>query len=683
MAEHVTVVGGGLAGISAALRLADAGRTVTLLEARPRLGGAAFSFRRGELSVDNGQHVFLRCCEAYRWLLDRIGATELVTLQDHLDIPVLRADGRQTRLHRSPHLPAPLHLSSALATYSLLTPLDRARAARGALALRRLDPSAAPDAESLGTFLRRHGQNSATIGALWGIVATATLNKHPDDASLALAAKVFRTGLLDRADAADVGYAHVPLGEVHSRAASAALAAAGVEVCLRHRVVEVEPTGALRVASPGGTHRSTADVVVLAMPHAETFRAAPSLAEGPLAGAAGLGASPIVNVHVVYDRTVTDLAFAAAVDSPVQWLFDRTQSSGVARVHQRRAVPGDHHVRRGRHGRGAQPQRPRPLPCRTRPAAAPGAACRGAGQLRDARTPRDLRPGARVHRAASGPRRRARGAPPRRCMDRHGLAGHHGKRGPQRNSRCRDRAPHPLRGTTEIRRMTTVQPDALTRGRDLVEPALRAAVDRLTDPVMRTVAGYHFGWLDTDGRPVPGGSGGKAIRPTLAVLGAEAVGAEARVAVPGAVAVELVHNFSLLHDDIMDQDIERRHRPTGWIVFGSGPAILAGNAMLTAAVQELTAAGADRRALPVLLDAVQDLIRGQSEDLALERAERRRPRSGHAHGGRQDRGAAGLCRLDRGRERRRRRRRGRAPGRVRPRARAGLPAHRRRPRHRR
>ena len=168
--------------------------------------------------------------------------------------------------------------------------------------------------------------------------------------------------------------------------------------------------------------------------------------------------------------------------------------------------------------------------------------------------------------------------------------------------------------------MTTVQPDALTRGRELVEPALRAAVDRLTDPVMRTVAGYHLGWLDTDGRPITGGSGGgKAIRPTLAMLGAEAVGAEARLAVPGAVAVELVHNFSLLHDDIMDQDIERRHRPTGWVVFGSGPAILAGNAMLTAAVQELTATDVDRRALPVLLTAVQELIRGQSEDLALER----------------------------------------------------------------
>jgi geranylgeranyl diphosphate synthase, type I len=169
--------------------------------------------------------------------------------------------------------------------------------------------------------------------------------------------------------------------------------------------------------------------------------------------------------------------------------------------------------------------------------------------------------------------------------------------------------------------MTTLRPSVLTRGRELVEPALRAAIDRFEDPVVRTVAGYHFGWLDAEGNPVPSASSGKAIRPTLAVLSAEAVGAEARVGVPGAVAVELVHNFSLLHDDIMDHDVERRHRPTAWVVFGSGAAILAGNAMLTAAVQELTAAGpGGQRALTHLLTAVQELIKGQSEDLALEGA---------------------------------------------------------------
>lgn len=161
-------------------------------------------------------------------------------------------------------------------------------------------------------------------------------------------------------------------------------------------------------------------------------------------------------------------------------------------------------------------------------------------------------------------------------------------------------------------------PQVLARCRELVLPAMRAAVDRLDDDLLRRVAGYHLGWLDADGKPVHSG-GGKAIRPTLAVLSAEAAGGTAGDGVPSAVAVELVHNFSLLHDDIMDGDVQRRHRPTGWVVFGQSPAILAGNAMLTAAMQVLIDSGpGGQRALPRLLAAVQDLIRGQSEDLALE-----------------------------------------------------------------
>jgi hydroxysqualene dehydroxylase len=332
--SQVVVIGGGLAGISAALRLADGGRTVTLLEARPRLGGAAFSFRRGELSIDNGQHVFLRCCLAYRWLLERLGVTADVVQQPRLDIPVLRADGRSARLRRTPGVPAPLHLSAALAGYRLLGPADRLRAARGALALRRLDPAdTALDAQTLGGFLRAHGQNDATIGALWGIIATATLNLSPDEASLALAAKVFRTGLLDHAPAADVGYAAVPLGDLHSVAALRALAASNVEVLPGHRVEYVGPGGVVRARGSAGERSWQADAVVLAIPHREAFAAAPALADTPVGPAAGLDATPIVNIHVIYDRKVTDLPFAAAVDSPVQWFFDRTDTSGLRREH--------------------------------------------------------------------------------------------------------------------------------------------------------------------------------------------------------------------------------------------------------------------------------------------------------------------------------------------------------------
>jgi len=162
-------------------------------------------------------------------------------------------------------------------------------------------------------------------------------------------------------------------------------------------------------------------------------------------------------------------------------------------------------------------------------------------------------------------------------------------------------------------------PPVLGRARALVVPALRDAVDRLDGEYMRKIAAYHLGWLDAEGQPVSGdGVGGKAIRPTLAVLSAEAGGGSASDGVAAAVAVELVHNFSLLHDDIMDRDVERRHRPTAWVVFGEGQAILAGNAMLTAAIEVLVRDGAaGQRSLPCLLSAVESLISGQSADLAL------------------------------------------------------------------
>ena len=160
-------------------------------------------------------------------------------------------------------------------------------------------------------------------------------------------------------------------------------------------------------------------------------------------------------------------------------------------------------------------------------------------------------------------------------------------------------------------------PEILDALKLVVDPALRAAVDTLDDPRMRLIARYQMGWCDADGTPTRGG--GKAIRPALAVLSAAAAGGRPADGVPAAVAIELVHNFSLLHDDVMDRDVERRHRPTGWVAFGEAQAILAGTAMLTAAVEVLVAAGpAGERCLAYLLGAIQRLIAGQSEDLEME-----------------------------------------------------------------
>jgi geranylgeranyl diphosphate synthase type I len=163
--------------------------------------------------------------------------------------------------------------------------------------------------------------------------------------------------------------------------------------------------------------------------------------------------------------------------------------------------------------------------------------------------------------------------------------------------------------------MTT--PRALGDSRRLVTPALRAAVDRL-DPATAMQAAYHFGWIDAAGAPSDGG--GKAVRPALALLGARAVGAEAEIAVPGAVAVELVHNFSLLHDDLMDGDTERRHRPTVWARWGPAAAILAGDALLGLAQEILLDVRGDggAAAARLLARSTRDLIRGQVEDMSFE-----------------------------------------------------------------
>ena len=169
--------------------------------------------------------------------------------------------------------------------------------------------------------------------------------------------------------------------------------------------------------------------------------------------------------------------------------------------------------------------------------------------------------------------------------------------------------------------MSITLPAVLTRSRDLVAPALRDAIDGLS-PEVRLVAGYHVGVLDADGRPTDAG-GGKAVRPSLALLAAEAVGGDPHGALPGALAVQLVHDFSLLHDDVMDDDTERRHRPTAWTVFGVGAAILAGDALLALAHRLLLDDPTPRRirAGQILADATAALIAGQGEDLAFETRE--------------------------------------------------------------
>jgi hydroxysqualene dehydroxylase len=384
---RVVVIGGGLAGITAAVALAQAKHEVTLLEAKPRLGGATMSFNRDGLVIDTGQHVFLRCCTAYRGLLDRLGMTAHAPLQPRFDVTVV-APGKKAGLKRR-RVPAPLHMLPALFGYPFLSTPERLRLGLAALAFRRLDV-ADPETDEirLGDWLAAHGQDERTRRVLWDLFSVSSLNVPGDDASLALAAVVVKTGLLGDADAADIGVPTLPLGELHGAAAARVLSKLGAAVRTQAKVTAIEPkddqflvrlagaepltdddppgvpdtmagsaigraagaSGGVGGVVPPGERRGgaspretaaesapvagdnlLADAVVLAVPHEQAARLMPpgALPAQAVDGWAGLGAAPIVNVHVIYDRKVMDGPFAAGVDSPVQWVFDRTRISGM------------------------------------------------------------------------------------------------------------------------------------------------------------------------------------------------------------------------------------------------------------------------------------------------------------------------------------------------------------------
>ncbi|NYJ73783.1 hydroxysqualene dehydroxylase HpnE [Allobranchiibius huperziae] len=329
---RAAVIGGGLAGITAAIGLADAGCDVTLLERQAHLGGLTHSFERDGMWVDNGQHVFLRCCTAYRSLLQRLAVAHLVTMQDRLDIP-MRSGRRATTGHlRRNGLPAPMHLAGSLARHPWLPVPDRVRAGRIALALAAVDTaSAASDETSFGDWLDAHHCSRRLRENLWDVVGLATLNVHADECSLALAATVFQLGLLTDRTAGDIGWSDVPLSQLHGDAAVRALGAAGAEVRVRAKVERVTPASGRWVVRADGVDTEY-DQAVLAVPPDVTERLAPwaDLGAGP-GYAARLGSSPIVNLHVLLDRVVLDTPFVVALDSPLQWVFDRTGQSGVRR----------------------------------------------------------------------------------------------------------------------------------------------------------------------------------------------------------------------------------------------------------------------------------------------------------------------------------------------------------------
>ena len=437
---RVAVIGGGLAGITAAIALAESGADVTLLEARPRLGGATCSFSRDGLTVDTGQHVFLGCCTAYRGAAGpaRHDRARHAAGPVRRDRPRPGADGRprKARLRRTA-LPGPLHMLPALAGIRFFLSPNGLSVARPALAMRFVNPAdPAADTQRFGDWLAERGQGERTRRALWDLFSVSALNIAGDDASLALAAVVVQDRPARQERRGRHRRPRAPAGRAARRRGRDPAGQARRPGRPEHQG-RSRPSSRSRAAASASQLAQgdpmTADAVVLAVPHEKAAPLIPAgaLPEQTVAGWAGLGASPIVNVHVIYDRPVMDLPFVAAIDSPVQWVFDRTRISGL-RPGPGAAVPGHLAV-----GRGPVRGHPGRAAARAVPARAgrtvPGRARRpGHRILRHPRAAGDVPPGTGQRRAAAEGRDRPAGPGAGRRVDRHRLAGHDGGRRAQR-----------------------------------------------------------------------------------------------------------------------------------------------------------------------------------------------------------------------------------------------------------
>ena len=330
------VIGGGLAGLSAACALADRGFRVTLLERRPYLGGRAFSFPDAESGghIDNGQHIFLGCCTAYVDFLRRLGVLERTTLQRRLRAVIVDRDGRRGALTAAPFLPSPLHLLPSFLRYPHLGLLEKLRAAKAMLAVMRTDRAKdreALEAESFHEWLVRHGQSERAIAALWDLLTLPVFNDTSEFVSAYMGLMFFQDGMLGGRHSADIGYSRVGLTELVGDAAARYIEERGGQVLTGASATSIAIEDGAATGVVLGGELMPAEAVISAVPWDALALLLPpdAAASEHFTRANALEWAPIINVHVWYDRPVLDEPFLAVLDSPLQWVFNRSHIEGV------------------------------------------------------------------------------------------------------------------------------------------------------------------------------------------------------------------------------------------------------------------------------------------------------------------------------------------------------------------
>jgi squalene-associated FAD-dependent desaturase len=323
--NHTIIVGSGLAGLAAAVALAERNVPVTLLESRPRLGGRAGSFvdqTTGAL-IDNCQHVSMRCCTNFRHFCETVGIADLMRTERELFF--IGPDGITNRFH-SGLLPAPLHLFSAFRKLSYLSRHDLRAILKGLRALVRVDPSAS-SAHSFQDWLEAHHQPTKVKERFWEVVLVSALSESLDRIDITHARKVFVDAFLANRHGWEMQVPTVPLEDLYGTRLIDWLRARGTSIRIKTGVerVLINDDKATAVELRDGK-TLIADQFVLAVPHHRLLSLLPdTLKSHPqLEGLNRLETAPISSVHLWFDRPVTTLPHAVLVGRLSQWMFNRS-----------------------------------------------------------------------------------------------------------------------------------------------------------------------------------------------------------------------------------------------------------------------------------------------------------------------------------------------------------------------
>lgn len=327
----VTVVGGGVAGMSAACALAEAGFHVQIVERRGYLGGRASSYLHPGVNevIDNCQHVLFGCCTNLAGFYRRIGVADRIHWTS--EMTMIEPGGRRSRLgpfELGPlRLPAPLHGMPSLMTARAFSMADKISLGRAFQAMMQPD---APDAaqESLGHWLRRHRQTEGALNRFWRLVIASALNADIESIAVSYASKIIRELFMNSTAAGSMGMSSVPLSELYV-GAEEFLKQHGSSILYNTNVEAAqwdEETSQWEITTRKGALLS--DFLVLALPFEAMQKLLPHLPPG--SGVAKLAAQlerhehwPICSVHLWFDREITTLDHAVLLDREIHWMYNK------------------------------------------------------------------------------------------------------------------------------------------------------------------------------------------------------------------------------------------------------------------------------------------------------------------------------------------------------------------------